>query len=77
MRSNLLIFTLSVFLISCNTRDVPNVASGISKIEIGHFDHSFYTMDSANLAIELQSLEKVYPKFFESSQNYAALYRIL
>ena len=73
MRSNLLILTLSVLLISCNTRDVPNVASGISKIEIGHFDHSFYTMDSANLEIELQSLEKVYPKFFESSQNYTEL----
>ena len=62
----LIIFFCSVlmFLESCdnNQLDISDVSP---PIEIGHFDHAFFSMDSASFDQDLLKLIKQYPSFFK------------
>ena len=69
MRLSILMFVSFLFLVSCDTKDVPTVSNLESKVDISHFDHSFFAMDSLKLDENLVELEKDFPKFFESDQN--------
>lgn len=67
----ILVFLFSSLLLvsSCDTSDVPDVSAINSRLEIGHFDHFFFTMDSSNLGQDLVQLKKDFPDFFEFQQD--------
>jgi len=73
MRVSILCFLSWVLLESCDTKEVPRVSALESKVDVGHFDHAFFAMNSAKLDEKLILLEQDFPKFFESSQNNADL----
>jgi hypothetical protein len=69
MRLSILMFVSFLFLVSCDNKDVPTVSHLESKVNVSHFDHSFFAMDSTKLGESLGELEKDFPNFFESDQN--------
>ena len=56
-------------VVSCANDTTPRVDNVIPKINISHFDHVFFDMDSNNLEIELLDLEERFPLFFSDSQS--------
>ena len=73
MRTHIVYFLLFLFLVSCDSVRIPEVSSDDSKIEIDHFDHSFFNMDSSRLLLSLDSLNLQFPEFFDSGQKRTAL----
>tara|TARA_B110000967_G_C18895475_1_gene570304 strand:- start:3631 stop:4605 length:975 start_codon:yes stop_codon:yes gene_type:complete len=73
MRAHIVYFLLFLFLVSCDSVRIPEVSSDDSKIEINHFDHSFFNMDSSHLLLSLDSLNLQFPEFFDSGQKRTAL----
>ena len=57
------------FLNSCGHKNVPEVFNVNSLVEIEHFDHRFFTMDSAHLNEDLVQLKTDFPGFFKIEQD--------
>ena len=58
MRLSILMFVSFLFLVSCDNKDVPTVSHLESKVNVSHFDHSFFAMDSTKLGESLGELER-------------------
>lgn len=73
MRTSILTFLALLFLGSCDTIDIPEVSLNESKIDVGHFDHSFFEIDSTNFLEDIEDLAEKFPKFFGSNLNHSDL----
>tara|TARA_B000000475_G_scaffold262719_1_gene248570 strand:+ start:316 stop:1329 length:1014 start_codon:yes stop_codon:yes gene_type:complete len=62
-----------IFLSSCVDDSHSEVKAVSPRIEIGHFDHDFFGMDSVNFDDDLLMLMKQYPDFFKIGMNHAML----
>ena len=61
------------FLSSCVNDSHPDINDVSPMIEIGHFDHDFFGMDSVNFDDDLLMLVKQYPDFFKMGFDKAML----
>lgn len=64
----LFILGLTVFS-SCGNSKVPSVSDASHLLDIAHFDHRFFAMDSTHLTTELIELKNDFPAFFEMRQD--------
>ena len=62
-----------LFLSSCLDDSHIDISAVSPMIEIGHFDHDFFDMDSANFDNDLLMLAKQYPDFFKTGFDSAML----
>ena len=70
MKHLFLFITLGLlFPISCGNNGTPSVSRIDALIEISHFDHHFFAMDSAQLDQDLVLLKNEFPSFFEIGQK--------
>ena len=60
---------LAVVFISCNNSDVPDVSSIEMPLEVKRFEHDFFKIDTSNVAVAMQSLQKEYPGFLPDFVN--------
>ena len=58
---------------SCIDDSQLNIKAVSPRIEIGHFDHDFFGMDSINFDDDLLILMKQYPDFFKIGLDHAIL----
>jgi len=61
------------FLSSCFNDSHSDINAVSPMIEIGHFDHAFFGMDSVNFDDDLLMLVKQYPDFFKMGFDHAML----
>jgi len=73
MRLCILTFLSILCLFSCETKRFPTPYCLDSMVEVGHFDHSFFAMDSTQLDESLMLLQNNFPEFFKAEQNKADL----
>ncbi len=62
-----------LFLSSCVDDSQSDIKAVSPRIEIGHFDHDFFAMDSINFDDDLLILMKQYPDFFKIGLDHAML----
>jgi hypothetical protein len=60
---------------SCGDTSSPEVSDVNILVEIGHFDHRFFAMDSAHFDEDLSQLKRDFPAFFEMGQEDEVLKR--
>ena len=65
----LLITLVFVFMSSCSNTNTPLVSDVDPLIEISHFDHRFFAMDSSEFDNELLKLKKDFPTFFKIGED--------
>ncbi len=73
LRKDILIIIAFLCLSSCETKRIPSVSNTESMVLVGHFDHSFFAMDTANFDQSLLQVQNDFPEFFKSQQNKADL----
>ena len=66
------IFLVLILISSCKQQR-PDVSHVTPPIRIGHFDHAFFNMDSANFSSDLQRLKMDFPDFFQVDQDDAEI----
>lgn len=69
----LFVCTGLLFLSSCIDDSQLDIKDVSPRIEIGHFDHDFFGMDSINFDDDLLILMKQYPDFFKIGLDHAML----